>query len=159
MFESKEAISLAVKALNEQTADLKRGDVLKWEEIEEIAGIKRYTEYWSSMLKRFRRDVLKTRRIATWAEKTVGLRFLTQQEQVRLIAEKRQRKMFRQSSMAMREISAADPSQLSVADKRLRIAQLDNLKVSRRSFRRGLREAKLVRKTEVNPKRAVVGTS
>lgn len=160
MFETKEAINAAVTTLTEQTADLKRGDILKWEEIEETTGIKRYTEHWSSMVKRWRRDLLRTRGIACWPEVTVGLRLLTNEEQVTVIGRKRTRKMFRQSSMAMREISAADSSQLSLQLKRLKIATLDNAKIVRRQLRRTARELKGgIRKTDVNPKRTVVKTS
>lgn len=148
MLEAKEKITKAVDALMELAASVQRGEVLLWTDIEQATGIARYTECWSTVVVKFRKRLLRERCIAVLPVTGSGLEFLTQQDQVRRIAEYRQRRMFRQSTRAVREIGAADPAQLCLHNRRLRLAQLERLKHERKHIRASVKE---IRKTPVNP--------
>lgn len=153
MFESKGEISVAIEALWQLSLGLNRGDVLTHEAVESATGMNReHVSYWH-ITKKFRKRLLKEREIACISVPGVGFRLLTHRDQVRDCGRNRHKRMFRQSQMGIREISAVDPSTLSLHDRKLRMAQLDRLFAERKSARKGMNESTEVRKTEVNPRR------
>ena len=153
MFESKEEIKSTVDRLFDAVRALGRGDVLTWEAIEKETGLLKDSGSCKYIVQKLRKRVLRERRIAMRPVVGVGLKLLTHQDQVRVCAEDRHRRMFRQSSAATRELSALDPSTLGLVDRRLRMTQLEQLKTERQVMRRAIKEVLTVRKSQVNPVR------
>lgn len=151
MFESKEEIKSTVDKLFDAVAHLGRGDVLQWSDIERETRLPKDSGALQYVVRKLRKRVLKERGIAMRPIVNVGLKLLSHQEQVRVCAEDRHRRMFRQSSAATRELAAIDGSDLGLVDRRLRMAQLERLKYERQAMRRAIKEVVQVRKSPVNP--------
>jgi hypothetical protein len=153
MFDTKEENAKAVDALYSASADLVRGDVLQWAVVESTTGLTRESHRLWHVVRRFRKRLRKERGIACRPITNVGLRLLTESEQVRRCSEDRHRKMFRQSTIAMREIEAVVGENLSLVDRRLRLFSMDRLREERKQIRSAVKQIATVRKSETMPLR------
>lgn len=79
-----------------------------------------------------RRRLLKQADIATRCKTDVGVKLLTNKEQVRVCAEDRQRRALKQTRMAIREVGAVDGATLSDHDRRFQQLQLTALRNERK---------------------------
>lgn len=150
----KDVLKEMANAAYERAKELDRGDVIPWEAIEEAAGIERYSEHWTSVIKKLKRKFLDERGIALWAVAGVGLKLTTKDEQLNLITVKRQRRAVRQMSRSLQELGALPSLELTNNQRRLQAYRLDEMHRTRRLMKRSIRhQGEEVRKTEVNPRR------
>lgn len=150
-FKADPVITAAVDAVMKIVGE--RGSILKWVDIENATNIERYTGSWSSVVNKVRKRLIREKMQATWPERDVGLRLLTHQETATQIPQLRQRKMFRQAGRALREMGTADPSKLSLNERRLLASQMDRLIKERKSLRSAQKE--ILQATQTLPRRPV----
>lgn len=154
MFEEKGYIRRIVNELVRVTSNLERGDVITHEAIERVSGVNRYTGPWNQIVRRFRRRVLKERGIAMLPVVQVGYHFCTQQEQLTVCAENRQRRAIRQVTRGCQEVGALPLEGLTDHQQRLKKFTMDAMKAERKAMKHALKDQSLVnRKSEVNPQR------
>lgn len=149
-----EEITRAVLRLFDMATTYRPGDMLHWSAIESCIGVTRNENRFWQIVKKFRARTLKERCIAMRPEYNVGLVFLTPKEQVYRCAEDRHRKMFRQSTRAMKELTHVNEHTLSDHDRRMRFSQIDHLRKERKAIRASVKE---VSKSEALPRRKVPG--
>lgn len=151
MFDAKDEIRDKTNKLHAMAAKFKRGQVVPWESIESIAGDR--FEEGRYIVKKWSEEMLRDHNIAVRPVKGVGLELLTESEQVRWCPVMRRRKMFRQSSRAMKELKHVNEAGLSDHDRKMRVMQLAQLKGERRVLRQN---SNVLKKRETNPRRAVL---
>jgi len=150
-FEADPTITAAVDAVMAIVGE--RGSVLHWSAIETASGCEYDSQSWWTIVNKVRRRLRDERLQATWSERSIGLRLLTHSETATLIPKMRQRKMYRQAGRALKEMQTADPSQLSMTERRLLASQLDRLTAERKSLRAAQKE--LLQASETLPRRLV----
>ena len=146
-------IETAVQALIELLDSKQRGDVVTWEEIEKATKLARDDFRCRYVVRKARARFLNLNKVAIWPNHRDGFDVLGHADQVRICGEKRYRKMSRQAQRAKHEVEAADPTQMSTHDRRLRLFTLDQLKADQKSIRGHLKEMQTIRKTEPLPQR------
>lgn len=111
MFVPSERVSLAVGALMAAAESYAKGSVMPWVEVS--AAMEMHYRDSMHIVNKFRRELRKTRGIATWCEPDWGIRFLTDQEVVRDVPRKRRRRIVRQYSKTLQDLNVADVGKLS----------------------------------------------
>ena len=155
MFGENEAITTAAKAIFSFAANLGRGDVLKFDDIERISGFERYDREgkWNSLIRKIRQMVLNERDIALRPIITIGYKFCTKDEQLKWCARQRQRRAIRQLNRGVREVGALPANELSVHQQQLKAITVQNLIAERRSVKRGIRSQRNeIKRTETLPR-------
>lgn len=156
-FATKEELQQIHRDLMNHAGKLNRGDSIPIEVIERISGMVSYSESWTHVIRTFKRNMRKDRGIALWSLERGAYKLLTNQEQVHVCGLKRQKRMLRQSTNAVREVRAVDPDDLSEHDRLVRLATLNQLRLQRRFIISGLRQAHKTFRSQVNPVRPVRG--
>ncbi len=149
-----------VDRLCNQFADWQRGSVIPWTAIEQLMGRSREDRGGWTIIRAFRKRLLRDREIVTLPKDSVGLRLLTDQEAAREIPVLRQRKAYRQLNRALRETAAITPDRLPDRLRLALVAQRRQMRDHRRAIGRSHREACLLgRATPTHPVRklTVVG--
>jgi hypothetical protein len=153
MFEATPEIDKQVADLYKAAKPLQRGDILPHDTIEAVLKVKPHEGRWDHVVNRVRRRIEARRGVATWPVPTVGYKLLTVKEQMEFLPKKRLLKASRQERRARRSVEALDDKHLTPHQRRLKLAQLDHLKVAGRSVRSRIRAmAALGRKTETHPR-------
>lgn len=149
--EENDLIRSAVDALLHLASQYHRGQVMPYDRIEAAGGVDRKHESWNTVVKKFRRRLLKEREIALRPVVNIGYELLTHRDQVRRCSSDRQRRMFRQAQKAIAEVGSVPSDSLGDHDRRLQMAQMDRLRNERKELRRSLREVENVKKSETIP--------
>lgn len=102
-----DAVTRTLSILN----PLSHGAVVSWSTIENAAGFERYTRHWTQFLKRVRAAFLESRGIKLVAVNGVGLRLMTEEQQI--MDQSRSRKALRQFTRGKKEIAAVPDDKLS----------------------------------------------
>jgi hypothetical protein len=132
----------SVDALKSAFAGRGRGDVIRWDEIESVAGMHRDDRGGWTVINRFRRHLQADREIVTIAATDLGLRLLTHEQAAKEVPALRTRKAYRQINRGLRETATVDPGQLTTHDaKRLALMRL-SMKEQRLAIGRAARDAK-----------------
>lgn len=150
-FQSNPEISAAVERLMEWAESAERGKIYPWELFDGLARKERYSGRWHTIMDRFRKTLLKTKRTATRAKAGVGLILLKPTEQVYRCATDRRRKAARQCWRASKEVSAVHPGALGVSERAFRQRQIDSLRGERSALRKGLRQLVLYKRRDALP--------
>lgn len=153
-FEADPTITAAVDAVLAVVGE--RGTVLPWSAIEAASGCDYNSTSWWTIVNKVRKRLRDERFQATWSERSIGLRLLTHSETATLIPKMRQRKMYRQAGRALKEMNTADPSQLSMTERRLLASQLDRLTAERKNLRAAQKE--LLQASQTLPRRQLAET-
>jgi hypothetical protein len=153
MFEKSETIRRKSEKLWAVAARLDRGDVLTNEAIAGVVGVGPHEHPWPTVVAKVRRRLLRERGIACLPEYGVGLRLLTDAEQITDLPAYRHRKSRRQIRHIERALVALDGAALTPHLRRLRQAQLEAARTARRQASEALRvEAMLARRPEGAPR-------
>jgi hypothetical protein len=126
-----------------------RGDVMPTDAIEKACGELRYTKHWTSIVKKFRKRLLRERRIALLPVNGVGYRFCTHDEQIHETSNRRQRRAVRQLRQTLREVGAVPKGELTTFQAFNQYFRLEQVRAQAKSLRDSMRdqEAKAVTKT------------
>lgn len=142
MFRKDPEVKAAVDALCERwLSTVERGDILPWEAIEDLAGGDRNEDRPKHIIQKFRRRMQFTRGIFLKAINNVGLKALTDSEQIEHGSQTRQRKIFRQCQRAIRELTDVEPANLSIHEQTIRARALDAARTVRKMARRAVKDA------------------
>lgn len=153
-FEADPTITAAVEAVLAVVGE--RGSVLLHADIARASGCDPYTGSWATIVKKVRKRLETERLQPTWPETGIGYRLLTHQEAVMIIPQKRQQRMYWQAGRALKEMQTADPSQLSMTERRLLASQLDRLAMERKNLRAAQKE--LLQASQTLPRRQLAET-
>lgn len=138
-FEETEEYRRAIEALRQLFDKHDRGDIVEWSAIEEATGYRRDGPKLRAMVTKFRKVYLREDRIALRPVPGVGYRILTLEQQVLECGEDRRRKMYRQSTRAVREISAPNNAKLGTHLQHVKALSLQHLLEERKTINRGIR--------------------
>lgn len=149
-------VTTATDQLMSLAGNYDRGQVIAWEEIELIAGDRRENR-GKHIIKKWRNRLEQEREIVTLAADNVGIRLLTHLETAREIPRLRQRRAYRQIRRGIKQTQTVDVSQLRDHDRRLLVAQQQNMADSRRELFRSQKQlSEGLKATETNPRRVAV---
>lgn len=148
MYERKQEITEAVDRLYDKTRPLQRGDLLSNATIIATLGIEPdqiNAGRVRHVIKRVRRRLLKVaekggRNIACLPEKGVGLRLLTEEQQVKLYPYVRRKRAYNQHLMSHRAVRAVPIESLSPHLRKVRLAKLKMESLNLRTLRAQLKE-------------------
>jgi phage regulator Rha-like protein len=118
-FEEDPEIAARVEKLKRITADYDRAHVLLWEVAEACLDMHRDDERLKYAVLKWRKYCHHELRIETWAIPGVGIKLLTQSEQVRMLPQKRAKKAYRQHGLILRSIKNTDVDSLSEHERRM----------------------------------------
>lgn len=102
IIEESPEIKTQVEALREFAKDLKRGDVLKWVAVESLLGMDKDSAQLRYVVYKWRRFMHKEVGIETWPVPAVGMKLLTDEENLTVAAQKRTRRAGKQHRMVLR---------------------------------------------------------
>jgi hypothetical protein len=132
-FEEDPEISARVEALKKLTADYERGNVLLWETAESTLGLDRDSDELKYAVLKWRKHCHKNLRIETWAIPGVGIKLLTQSDQVSMLPQKRAKRAYRQHGLILRSIKNTDIHSLSEHERRMAAAIIENSRNARKA--------------------------
>lgn len=154
MFEKKDSVTKAVNALMEASGRFDRGQVMSWEEIDHIIGGDHNDDPHKNIVNKWRSRLRQERAIITRCSRCVGVEFLTHEEAAKWVPESRQRKAYRQTRRALRDLKSVDQSRLSVNERKILFHQQEHMSRIRSSLFRSLKHARAERHAyEGQPKR------
>jgi hypothetical protein len=153
MFESKESIAKAVKAVHALTEKLERGDVLTHAAIKAVLGLEPHDGRWDHVVNKVRRMLEDGRGISTWPVTNEGYKLLTREEQLQLPSWRTVRAI-RHFKKSRRAVRALPDRGLTVNQRRAKAFLGDALRDSERGLRRDLRaQREAARPTPTIPRR------
>lgn len=97
-----------------EASKFNKGDILPHELIESCIGCKRHEGSYGSIFTRFRKRMRRERGVTLHPINGVGFKLLTDEEVVRIMPKLRRKKMYRQSSKCMAELSVVDQTHLTM---------------------------------------------
>ena len=148
-------VTNAVEALMAMARKFDRGQVIAWKSIEAIAGDRRESRP-RHIITKWQRRLENEREIVTLCVSTVGVKLLTHLETARDIPRLRQRKAYRQIRRAIKQTAMVDVANLGDHDRRLLVAQRQNMADTRRDlFRSQKQSIQGVQPSETNPRRKI----
>ena len=154
MFKEREDDEEPVHRLKEMFRGTPAGTVVPWEEIDPLTAAEHGTRDWQRRIKKVRKWLLRERRVVTVAVPGQGLKVLTDRENVQIIPTYRTKRAFRQIGKGQREVAAADPSRLSLAERNVLHANRQNMARQRADLRKSRKEIeRILRPTETIPLR------
>lgn len=154
MFEKREDDDDPIHELKAMLRGVSAGTVVPWDRIDPITQADHGSRDWNRRIKKVRRWLLKDRRVATLVVPNVGLHLLSDRENVQMIPTYRTKRAFRQIGRGQREVSAADASRLSMAERNVLYASRQNMVRQRADLRKSSREIeKILRPTPTIPLR------
>lgn len=149
-------ITNATDELMKLADNYERGQCIAWSDIEAIAGDRRENR-GKHIIGKWRRRLEQERDIVTLTADNVGVRLLTHLETAREIPPMRQRKAYRQIRRAIKQTKTVDMSRLGDHDRRLLVAQQNNMADTRRELLRSQKQmSEGLKPTETNPRRKPV---
>ena len=135
-FEEDPEIGERVQKLKDITADYHRGNVLLWEIAEATLGLPRDDEKLRYAVLKWRKYCHHELRIETWAVPGVGIKLLTESEQVAMLPQKRAKKAYRQHGLILRSIKNTNIQNLSEHERRMAFAIIENSRNARKATNR-----------------------
>jgi len=154
MFKSDSESRAAGERLWRTFGDKSRGETITWSNLEAVMGRTRIEPGGWHIIRRFRKRLLRERRIVTLPADTVGLRLLTHQETAREVPALRQRRAYRQINRCLKETATVDGTGLTDHERKVLAVQRHNLAFQRLQIGRSRRQlVQGTKKTEVNPLR------
>jgi hypothetical protein len=142
----KEVITKGVNAVVRLIVERGRGHVVTWEEVESLSGFARYSQHWSALMLRLKRDLRKLYGMTVTAVTTIGLRIDTPAEQLHERSVRRLRKARRQVDMDVKELESLPGELLSDHQRVVKVRKIDVSKRTRREVTRTLRDAHEMKK-------------
>ena len=130
-FEPKDIIGDAVTRGLILVRERSRGDVVAWEDFEQAAGFDRFSPHFTQFLKRVRRDFLDSNGVKLFPVNGVGLKLMTITEQVTDMS--RQRRAYRQTKRALRELKAIPDNQLTAHQKMMKYQKIERARMDGRT--------------------------
>jgi len=153
MYEEDPEIAAAFDRLKSVLGETPKGTIVPWDTIEQTMGRGRNDRGGWHIIRKFRRWLLRHRKIVTFPQIDNGLRYLTDKEAAIEAPTIRQGKARRQLGRCVKEIDAVDRSKLSDWERRVLVAQDRNIRDERRNIGRSSRTlASLVRARDSNPR-------
>ena len=140
MFERRDDLQAMSDLLYEELSRLKRGDVLPRETIQGIVGVGPNEGHWQHVLNRARSRLLKERGIGTHCERTVGVKLLTNQEQLVWLPEWRTRRARRQLRKAKAAVLSMDADGLTLHQRGLQLAAIKRLALAHKELTHQIKE-------------------
>lgn len=148
-------VTTAVEALYTLASKCERGQVIPWVDIEKIAGDRKENRS-RHIINKWRRRLEKEREIVTLCADGVGVRLLTHRETATEIPRIRQRRAYKQIRRAIKQTGLVNCERLSLAERKLLVAQRSNMADQRLALHRSQKQlASGTVVTEVNPRRKV----
>ena len=135
-FEEDPEIGERVQKLKDITADYQRGNMLLWEIAEATLGLPREDESLRYAVLKWRKYCHHELRIETWAVPGVGIKLLTESEQVAMLPQKRAKKAYRQHGLILRSIKNTNIQNLSEHERRMAFAIIENSRNARKATNR-----------------------
>jgi len=135
-FEEDPEIGERVQKLKDITADYQRGNMLLWEITEATLGLPRDDEKLRYAVLKWRKYCHHELRIETWAVPGVGIKLLTESEQVAMLPQKRAKKAYRQHGLILRSIKNTNIQNLSEHERRMAFAIIENSRNARKATNR-----------------------
>jgi hypothetical protein len=155
MFDAKDVITNAVKAVTKAVLERNRGAVVGWPEIESAAAFTRESVHWSSFVRRLKRDLRDNAGLTLCAVKSVGYKIETVDEQLHARSIRRHRRARRQLDADVKELDALPEKELSDHQRNLKHRKIDQTKTTRRTVDYSLRLGhKLAKPTSIGLPRA-----
>lgn len=127
MFEKRQDYTDAIERLVGAFGETKPGTTVPFDVVEREMGVSRFERAGRHILRRFVREIERTRRIIVRQVPSTGLRFLTHAENARETPMFRQTKARRQVNRGMRETRAVDVSKLSDHERRVFASQRESM--------------------------------
>lgn len=152
MKERIDEITAAVDALTALSAKYDRGECIPWDEIETASGPRKENRS-RHIIQKWRKRMMREREIVTFCAASVGVRLLTHKEVATEVPRYRQRRAYRQIRRGMRETRMVDVERLSLSERKMLIAQRDNMARQRLELHRSQKQLAKGMVTESNPKR------
>lgn len=152
MKERIDEITEAVDLLAAMSEKYDRGHCIEWAEIEAVSG-PRTENRGKHIIQKWRKRLKREREIVTLCAATVGIRLLTHKEVATEIPRYRQRKAYRQIRRAMNETRLVDVESLSLSERKMLVAQRENMARQRLEIHRSQKQLAKGNVTESNPKR------
>lgn len=150
-YEKKQELSVALDSLWMATSKYGRGDVVPWAEIESHVGPRR-KHPGPYLIAKWRRRLLRERKIVTLTMVNVGVRLLTNKETANEIPTFRGRRAYRQVNRMIRETGTVNTSNLSLAERKMLADQTYSARQTRLMLGRAVRaQHKAVTATEGRP--------
>ena len=131
-FEEDPGIADRVEKLKAATSDYSRGNVLLWEVAEATLGLHRDDEKLRYAVSKWRKYYHHELRTETWAIPSVGIKLLTESEQVAMLPQKRAKKAYRQHGLILRSIKNTNILNLSEHERRMAMAIVDHSRQARK---------------------------
>lgn len=125
-------ITARVEKLKAITADYERGNVLPWEVVEAVLGLDRDDDKLRYAVHKWRKFYHNEKKIETWAVTGVGIKLLTQSEQVSMLPQKRAKKAYRQHGLILRSIKNTNLMSLPEHERRMAMAIMDHSRQARK---------------------------
>ncbi len=144
MFEKNDVLANLVAKVFDAAANLDRGDVLTWGEIETVLNLKRYEGQWKQIINAVKLRIRNERGIATRAIVNVGLLFFTVKQQLHRCPEYRQQRAIRQITHGIRELQAIENEPLSVHEAMRFNMSMEALKTERKAIRNDARALSVI---------------
>ena len=154
MKERIDEITVAVESLTALSAKYDRGECVPWDEIEKIAGPRKENRS-RHIIQKWRKRLRREREIVTFCAASIGVRLLTHKEVANEVPRYRQRRAYRQIRRAMSETRLVDVERLTLAERKMLVAQRDNMARQRLELHRSQKQLAQGTVTESNPKRKV----
>lgn len=155
MKERIEEITAAVESLTALSAKYDRGECIPWTEIEEISGPRKENRSRHIIIK-WRKRLRREREIVTFCAASVGVRLLTHKEVANEVPRYRQKRAYRQIRRAMSETRLVDVERLSMAERKMLVAQREHMAQQRLALHRSQKQLAKGSVTESNPRRKAI---
>ena len=131
-FEEDPEIAARVDALKVVTADYERGHVLLWEVAAATLDLPVDDDKLRYAVHKWRKYCHKELRIETWAIPQMGIKLLSESEQVAMLPQKRAKKAYRQHGLILRSIKNTNLQNLSEHERRMAAAIVEHSRSARR---------------------------
>lgn len=158
-FERNPETDAAVSRLLKHAEGMKRGDVLRWEDFARLARVASHRDGTGHTIEqRFRKALLRDKRIATRGIPGVGIKLLEGVGQVVDVARERHRKMYRQAGKLTREVGVVPAALIPERVRRLQAAHLQGAREERKLSASMMRVVSvLAKQKEALPRRSSAG--
>lgn len=146
-FAASDKIAAALDAVMAATAEIRRGEVIEYETIEELSGIERYGRGWNTLVKKLKKRFEAERRITLWHVTNVGYKLVTVSEQLHDCPLARSRRAARQLSLGLGHMESLPVEELNDHEQAIRA----NKMAAQRRAMKEVRRSRAMHKALMNP--------
>lgn len=118
-------ITAAVGRCFEFAAELQRGDLFTYHDLERLSGFKKDGPHWGSFKRRLRARILNELKTDTWFQPNAGLLMLKKDDQLKFIPRHRRKKMRTQCNKTRASVAALPDKELTATQRQLKSLELE----------------------------------